>query len=109
MLQQTIALIIIAFFLLRLIKQKKKKEINANEFVLWLSFWIISAGAIIFLKKIDALVALLGFSGSGIDVLLYIGVITLFYFIFKLRLKLEKIENSISELVRKEAIKNKNK
>jgi hypothetical protein len=107
MLQQTIALIIIAFFLLRLIKQKQKKEINANEFFLWLFFWFLSALAIIFLKKIDALVASLGFSGSGIDILLYIGVISLFYFIFKLRLRLEKMENNISELVRQEATRNK--
>lgn len=107
MLQQTIALIIIAFFLLRLIKQKQKKEINANEFFLWFFFWFLSALAIIFLKKIDALVANLGFSGSGIDILLYIGVISLFYFIFKLRLRLEKMENNISELVRQEAIRNK--
>jgi hypothetical protein len=52
-------------------------------------------------------VASLGFSSSGIDILLYIGVISLFYFIFKLRLKLEKMENNITKLVRQEAIRNK--
>lgn len=107
MLQQIIALIIIAFFAFRLLWQKRKKQIGANEFVFWLIFWILAALAVIFLKWIDALVAELGFSGSGIEVLLYAGVVVLFYFIFRLRLRLEKIERDITKIVRIIAVKNK--
>ncbi len=105
MFQQVIALIIIAFFVSRLFWQKRKKRVGANEFVFWLVFWILAALAIIFLKWIDALVAGLGFSGSGIEVLLYAGVVVLFYFIFRLRLRLEKIERDITKIVRNIAIK----
>lgn len=105
MLQQTLALIIIAFFLSRLFWQKQKKQIGANEFIFWLIFWFLAAGAIIALKYIDKFVADLGFSGSGIDILLYIAVIILFYFVFRLRLKLEKIEKDITKIVREIAIK----
>ena len=101
MFQQIIALIIIAFFLARLFWQKQKKQIAASEFIFWLIFWLLSAGAIIFLKWIDKLVASLGFSGSGIEILLYIGVVILFYFIFRLRLRLEKIEQDITKIIRK--------
>lgn len=105
MFQQIIALIIIAFFLARLFWQKQKKQVNANEFIFWLIFWILAAAAIIALKWIDKLVANLGFSGSGIDILFYIAVIILFYLIFKLRLRLVKIEKDITKLVRNIAIK----
>ena len=105
MFQQIIALIIIAFFLSRLFWQKQKKQVNANEFIFWLIFWILAATAIISLKWIDKLVANLGFSGSGIDILFYIAVIILFYLIFKLRLRLVKIEKDITKLVRNIAIK----
>jgi hypothetical protein len=105
MFQQIIALIIIAFFISRLFWQKQKKRINANEFVFWLIFWLLAALAIIFLKWIDKLVAGLGFSGSGIEVLLYAGVVVLFYFIFRLRLRLEKIERDITKIVRNIALK----
>ena len=100
MFQQTIALIIIAFFLARLFWQKQKKQINAGEFIFWLIFWLLAAIAMIFLKWIDKIVAGLGFSGSGIEVLLYTAVAILFYFIFRLRLRLEKMEKDITKIVR---------
>ncbi|MDD5072076.1 MAG: DUF2304 family protein [Patescibacteria group bacterium] len=107
MLQQIIALIIIAFFLARLFWQKQKKQIGANEFFFWLVFWFLAAGAIIALKWIDKLVASLGFSASGIDVLIYIAIVILFYFVFRLRLRLEKIERDITKIVRKITIEEK--
>lgn len=105
MLQQIIALIIIAFFLARLFWQKKKNKLSANEFIFWLVFWSLAAMAIIFLKWIDRLVADLGFSGSGIEVLFYLGVVILFYFIFRLRIKLERIERDITRIVREISLK----
>lgn len=107
MLQQIIALIIIAYFIARLFWQKQKKQVSGNEFIFWFIFWLLAGLAVIFLKQIDALVAQMGFSGSGIEVLLYLGVVMLFYFIFKMRLRLEKIEKGITKIVREIAIKNK--
>ena len=107
MLQQIIALIIIAFFLARLYWQKQKNHIGLNEFVFWLIFWILAALLIIGLKFIDQLVVYLGFSGTGIEVLLYLSVAVLFYFIFRLRLKLEKIEKDITKIVKHIALKDK--
>ncbi len=107
MIQQVIALIIVSFFLARLFWQKQKGQIKAGEFVFWLIFWLIAGFAIIFIKQIDNLVAGLGFSGSGIEVLIYLAVVVLFYLIFKIRIKLAKIEKDITNIVRGIAIKNK--
>lgn len=98
MLQQVLALIIIAFFLLRLFKQKKKKQINGNEFLLWLIFWLLALSAIIFIKQIDALVAQLGFSGTAINILVYLVVLALIYEVFRMHLSIAKMEKNISEL-----------
>lgn len=100
MFQQIIALIIIAIFIIRLIYQKRKKQIQIFEFLFWLSFWFLAFGAIIFIKKIDILVANIGFSGSGIEILFYIAVILSYYLIFKIRLKLEKQKQEITKLTR---------
>lgn len=105
MLQQIIALIFIAIFIWRLLQQKKKKHIGGNEFTLWLSFWLLGAIAIIFIRFIDKALTNLGFSGSGINFLLYLAVISLFYFVFKLRLKLSKLEKNLTNLVREIALK----
>lgn len=107
MFQQLLALIVILFFLFRLFWQKQKKQIGANEFIFWLVFWVLAAVLIIALKQIDKLVARLGFSGSGIEILLYLGIAVLFYFIFRLRLKLEKMEKDITKIVREIALKDK--
>jgi hypothetical protein len=105
MLQQLIAITVIAFFLLRLIIQRRREKIAVGEFYFWLVFWIISALAVANIHFIDKLVADLGFSGTGIEVLLYLSVAVLFYFIFRLRLRIEHIERNITELVRADALK----
>jgi hypothetical protein len=105
MLQQSIALIFIAIFIWRLFTQRKKQTINNNEFIFWLAFWLIGALAIIFIRLLDKLLITAGFSGSGINFLLYLAVITLFYLIFKLRLKISKLEKSLTDLVRELALK----
>ena len=107
MLQQIIALIIIVWFISRLVWQKKKNYIGANEFLFWLIFWLVSASLIISLKSVDKLVSELGFSGSGIEVLLYLSVAILFYFVFRLRLRFEKIEKDITKIVKNIALKDK--
>lgn len=106
MFQQLFALIIIIYFVFRLFLQKKRKKITRNEFVFWMIFWLFSSLAIVFIKKIDLLVAKLGFSASGIDVLLYFGFAILFYMVFRLRLKIERVDRDMTVVVREIAIMN---
>lgn len=105
MIQQLIAIIIILFFIFRLVAQKKKNQISSNEFSLWLVFWIIAGAAIAFIRQIDRLVAWLGFSGSGINFLIYLAVLALFYLVFRLRLDLAKMDKSLTEVVRQITLK----
>lgn len=103
--QQIIALLLILFFIVRLFWQKKRKHVSGAEFWFWLIFWLFVGAMIVFIKKIDYLVASMGFSATGIDALLYLSVAVLFYLIFKLRLKLEKTEREITKIVREIALK----
>lgn len=100
MLQQLIALIIILFFVFRLIFLKRNKKIAGGEFIFWLAFWFLAATSVLFLKSLDRLVAGLGFSASAINILVYVAVVILFYFNFRLRLKVEKMDKDITELTR---------
>jgi len=107
MFQQIIAIIIILFFIVRMIWQKKNKKIKNNEFVFWLIFWGLAFFAITSLKWIDKIVANLGFTGSGIDILLYIAIIILFHLVIKIRFNQVKINNQITKLTRKIALDEK--
>ena len=106
MFQQIIALIVIVFFLIKLFRQRSQKKINASEFIFWFFFWSTAGIAIILLKWIDEAVAFFGFSAKGIDVLLYISVVVLFYFIFRLRLKIEKLDRDLTKMTRAISLKN---
>ncbi|MFH0950870.1 MAG: DUF2304 domain-containing protein [bacterium] len=109
MAQQILALMIVIFFLIKIVWQYRHKEIQKNEFTFWLLFWFLAAIVIILLKQIDQVVANLGFSGSGIQVVFYLGVVLLFYLLGRLRLRLAKMDSNISKLVTKLAIEENNK
>jgi len=103
--QQIIALVLIILIVWGLFIQKNKKQISHNEFSLWLVFWLLGAMAIVFIRQIDMFVESLGFSGTGINYLAYLAIISLFYLIFKLRLKIAKLEKQLTEVVRKISLK----
>lgn len=104
MLQQLIALIIILFFVARLIILKKKNKIASGEFGFWLVFWFVAGVSVMSLKWLDRFVADLGFSASAINILVYLAVIVLFYMNFRLRLKVEKMDRDITRIARKIAL-----
>ncbi len=106
MIQQLIALVLIAIFIWRLSEQKRSKKIGRNEFIFWLSFWSLGAIAILFIRQIDDFVVMLGFS-SGINFLLYLTIMLLFYLVFKLRLSLAKLDANLTEIARTIAIQKK--
>jgi hypothetical protein len=105
MIQQIIALLILVFFVLKLTVQWRKKTININEFIFWLIFWLVASLLIIFIKPIDQLVINMGFSSSGINLIFYVAVLFLFYLIFKMRLKMVKMEKDITDLSRELTLK----
>lgn len=100
MIQQILALIIVLFFLVKLFSQKGKKQINNVEFTLLMMFWLLVILLIVFIKKIDIVVSKIGFSGSGIEVLLYLSIAVLFYAVFKLYINYKKQEKEITKIVR---------
>jgi small membrane protein len=105
--QQIIALIVIVLFIVRLFWQKKKEQIALAELIFWLSFWLLAGIAIIFIKDIDRLLIDFGFSSSGINLLFYLAVVLLFYLVFKLRIRSERIERDLTKIIRELALINK--
>ncbi len=108
MLQEYIALAFILFFLGRLGWQLYKDQISKSQFLMWTLFWFIVGILIIYIHAIDSFTTKLGFSSSGIQLLFYIAVVLLFYWVLRLRLTIEKMSKEITELTRSQALANKN-
>ncbi len=87
----------------RLIIQFHKKHINPFFFLFFLIIWC----SVFFLNWNNALLNkfgnLLGME-RGADVLVYIGLFLLFYYMFASIIKSYKIERDIDKLVRKDAV-----
>lgn len=107
--QQTVALTIILILIWRAIARYRKKDITRQEFFYWLVFWLVISLAVIFLKQIDAWVESLGFEAKGLDVLVYAAVVFLFYLIFRIYIRIEKLEKNITKVVRRIALDEKEK
>lgn len=105
MTQIILAIVVIGFFLAKLFWQEKKGEISKNEYSFWLVFWLAALVIVLSLKFLDKFVAQLGFSASAIQVLLYLSVAVLFYFIFRVRLRLDRMDEQLTKLVEELAIK----
>lgn len=105
---QILAMIFVLFALWRVTLKFRKRELNISEFLMWLVFWIAVGAAFITPESLTRLANLLGI-GRGADLVLYVAVIVVFYLMFRIFVRLEKMERNITKIVRKNTINNKNK
>lgn len=103
---QYIATGLIAIILIQLIIRVIKDRTQFFKLLFWGVFWGI---ALVFIwlptNTIDKLGQLFGV-GRGIDVLVYLSIIFLFYYIFRQNDKVNKLEKQITKLVRELAKQN---
>lgn len=106
MLIKIFILIFILFVLSRIYARYRKKDINGREFGLWLVFWCVIGVAAIMPQKTDILAKFVGVE-RGSDLLIYISVLVLFYAVFRILVKLERVDREITDVVRHIAVKDK--
>lgn len=100
-------LIVIAFCLyaaIRVWQKTKNRSLGKRWGIFWLVFWL-GVGAVVALPWTTSLLAArLGLT-RGVDLVVYVSVIVLFYLIFRLTVKIERLESNITKLVREVALK----
>jgi small membrane protein len=99
MLIQLLIILFSLFALSRLRVKFKNKEISGKEFFLWTPFWLLVIGATIWFKQTDIIANFFGVE-KGADLAVYISIIALFYLIFKIIVKLDKLDKDITQIVR---------
>jgi len=105
-----IQLLLILFILFAIAKvglRYKDKVISLQEFILWTVFWLIVALIVIF-PDITSYAANLVGVGRGVDLVIYLSILILFYLVFRVLVKIDKLEKNITKIVRKDAIKKVN-
>ncbi|MFC1612292.1 DUF2304 domain-containing protein [Patescibacteria group bacterium] len=98
MLIQYILLIVLFFILVQTVRKFKAQKISLREFLLWFIFWI-AVGAVIALPQITSFLAEKLGVGRGADLVVYGSLIFVFYMIFRLFVRQQKMEREISKVV----------
>ncbi len=78
------------------------------EFLLWIVVWG-SIVVVVFVPEITQIPANILGIGRGIDVVVYLSIVFLFYSIYRTYAKIEKVEQDITSLTRELALKEKDK
>ena len=101
-------ILFILFVLSRIILRFKQGDITSRELVIWLVFWCLVAVVVITPKQTDVIAQFLGV-GRGADLLFYLSILVLFFIVFKIIVKLEKIDRDITKVVCEIALEQENK
>lgn len=103
MLIQFILIAVIALIVLRLIFRLRNKDIGVSQFFGWLVIWLVAI-LVIWYPELTTYAATRVGIGRGVDLVTYVAIIVIFYLMFRLLLRVEKIEKEITSVVRQDAI-----
>ena len=79
--------------------------LDRRKLLLWILFWLVVAVVIWSPQTTTLLANILGV-GRGVDLALYISVVVLFYVLFTMSRRVDRLEKSLTDLVREIALKN---
>lgn len=101
---QIFILVVVLVVWWRLYRRLKASELTLVEFVEWFLLWAAVA-AVALVPDVTSYAASLVGVGRGSDLVTYLALLLVFYLVFKLFVKLEKLERQLTGLVRSLALK----
>lgn len=99
------------FMLLATIKVWSKfrdKTLSLFESVLWTAIWV-SIGIIFWQPEIASRLAVFVGIGRGADLIVYVSIIVIIYLLFRLFIRVDKMDRQLTKLVRTIALKDEKK
>lgn len=100
---QVVLVVFVLFALARTFKQFQDKHLTKALFAFWSVFWI-AVGLVVALPQTTEMAARFVGVGRGVDLVIYLSVLALFYLMFRLFVKIEGVEREMTRLVRKIAV-----
>lgn len=100
-----IVTLFVLVILFKLFKQKQNNKISTIGFLIWFLLWL--AVLVVFWQpeSTNYLANFLGI-GRGADLIVYLSIVIIFYLLFRVFVRLNKIDADITKLTREDAIKN---
>ncbi|MFA5133798.1 MAG: DUF2304 domain-containing protein [Patescibacteria group bacterium] len=106
MLIQYILIIAIILIELQTIRKFRSNIVSRREFLFWSSLWV-AIGVVVLLPQITVFLANYLGVGRGADLVVYASLIFVFYMIFRIFARQERMEKNISKIIEEIAKKGK--
>jgi len=100
---QVFLVIFSLFAFSRVVIRFRKREISYGWFIFWIMFWI-SAVVVVILPQTTTILAEKVGIGRGADLAVYFSIFILFYLSFRIFVKMENMERTITKFVEGEAL-----
>lgn len=104
MLIQILLSLFILFALINIWGRYRAKEVTLRSLFFWLIFWLAVA-VVVWQPNLATEAANRVGVGRGSDLALYISVAVIFYLIFRITVRLEKMDRNITKIVREISLK----
>ena len=105
---QVLALIFVLFALSRAFLRYKDNVITIFELIFWTFIWL-GVVIIAFIPEVTFIFSRIAGIQRGIDAIIYISIVFLFYMLFRAYVKMEKMEQNMTEMVRQVALMDNNR
>lgn len=103
MLIQYLLIFLVLLIIYRIILKWKQGLLGSRDLFFWVGFWIV-VGIIVIRPEVTSFLANMVGVGRGADLVTYLSIVLIFYIIFQIMVKIEKIERNITKIIRKIAL-----
>ena len=100
---QILGILFILFISLKVLSRFRKKDISIRELIFWQLFWIIAIIVIALPQTTSWLATQVGV-GRGVDLVIYIMLLSIVYALFRVNISLRRLNHSLTTIVREIAL-----
>lgn len=104
---QIVLLFIIATLIIRTVKRHREGAMRTPVFAGWMGLWLVGVLVVLVPESTSRIAETLGV-GRGVDAVVYVAMVVLFFLLFRLYGRTVAMEQEITTLVRKIALLEKN-
>ena len=105
---QIIISILVIIALSVIIKRKSQNKLSLGQAATWFLMWLIVLIVFWYPESTSYLASSLGI-GRGADLIIYAAIVVMFYMLFRMYLRMDKLSDDITKIVRKVGIDEVNK